>query len=75
MDRTLWMNDIQECPTFPDINIAAEKIEVNVSFVRGDDLLVPLPNPVDFTFIDTWHVFGQLKRELSRYDIINQCVI
>jgi hypothetical protein len=36
------------------------------SFVHASDLDCPLVE-TDFLFIDTWHVYGQLKRELARW--------
>lgn len=45
-----------------------KKIRVHHSFVEGNDLHVPLPlESFDMVFIDTWHVYGQLKRELVRF--------
>lgn len=66
-NSTLFMNDINYC----DINEiqSAAKVEKNIDvhFVEGDDLTIELPMKTDLTFIDTWHVYGQLKRELVRY--------
>jgi hypothetical protein len=39
---------------------------VNASFVEQSDLECPLVQ-TDLLFIDTWHVYGQLKRELDRW--------
>ena len=39
---------------------------VNASFVEQSDLDCPLVN-TDLLFIDTWHVYGHLKRELARW--------
>ena len=40
--------------------------EPRASFVHGSDLTCPLVD-TDMLFIDTWHVYGQLKRELERW--------
>jgi len=40
---------------------------VNASFVNQSDLDCPLVK-TDLLFIDTWHVYGQLKRELARWN-------
>jgi hypothetical protein len=32
-----------------------------------NDLTLALKAPVDMTFIDTWHVYGQLRRELAHF--------
>lgn len=41
-------------------------IEPRASFVHASDLTCPLVE-TDLLFIDTWHVYGQLKRELARW--------
>lgn len=40
--------------------------EPRASFVHDSDLTCPLIE-TDMLFIDTWHVYGQLKRELARW--------
>lgn len=40
---------------------------VNASFYEQSDLECPLAD-TDLLFIDTWHVYGQLKRELARWN-------
>jgi hypothetical protein len=40
---------------------------VNAEFVNQSDLDCPLVK-TDLLFIDTWHVYGQLKRELDRWN-------
>ena len=40
--------------------------EPRASFVQDSDLTCPLIE-TDMLFIDTWHVYGQLKRELARW--------
>jgi cephalosporin hydroxylase len=40
---------------------------VNASFVHQSDLECALVE-TDLLFIDTWHVYGQLKRELARWN-------
>lgn len=38
---------------------------VEATFVRGDSAKTPLGIPVDMLFIDTFHVYGHLRRELE----------
>lgn len=40
--------------------------KVNVVYIQASDLDVP-PIHTDLLFIDTWHVYGQLKREFSHW--------
>lgn len=58
------------------LTYTAEKLAIEAgikySFLTGSDLDVPLPESVDLTFIDTWHVYGHLKRELIRFAPITQ---
>ena len=44
----------------------AKKQGVDVVFYQQNDLECP-QEPTDLLFIDTWHVYGQLKRELDRW--------
>ena len=48
---------------------------VNASFFEQSDLDCPLVN-TDLLFIDTWHIYGHLKRELSRWNSsVNKFII
>jgi hypothetical protein len=49
----------------PFLNLCRDR-GVNASFVEQSDLECPLVQ-TDLLFIDTWHVYGQLKRELARW--------
>ena len=40
---------------------------VNVCFYQQSDLECPLED-TELLFIDTWHIYGQLKRELDRWN-------
>jgi len=42
---------------------------VNIESYWINDLELNI-DPVDLTFIDTWHVYGQLKRELNKFKLI-----
>ena len=41
--------------------------DINVIFYQQSDLDCPIEN-TDLLFIDTWHVYGHLKRELNRWN-------
>jgi hypothetical protein len=48
---------------------------VNVIFYEMSDLTCPLEQ-TDLLFIDTWHVYGHLKRELNRWhSYVNKYII
>src|SRR5258706_1286433 len=44
----------------------ARKEGIDFTFLHGDDLTFEYPQ-ADFIFLDTWHVYGQLKRELEKF--------
>jgi hypothetical protein len=48
---------------------------VNVMFYEQSDLECPLEQ-TDLLFIDTWHIYGHLKRELARWNsYVNKYII
>jgi hypothetical protein len=65
-NKTLIMNDITVCPT-EHIETLANKTDLRIIPIWKNNLTLELEGPVDLTFIDTWHVYGQLKRELERF--------
>jgi hypothetical protein len=58
--------DIDRHSNTIDFGRLARKCGVDVVFRQGSDLEVEM-EPTDLFFIDTWHVYGQLKRELARW--------
>jgi hypothetical protein len=56
--------DIDDVPEIPDIARMVAHYDISMSFVCGDSATTPI-KPVDLLFIDTWHVYGHLKRELA----------
>jgi hypothetical protein len=44
-----------------------ENENINAKFYRESDLTCPMEK-TDLLFIDTWHVYGHLKRELERWN-------
>ena len=64
--RLLFMNDLTKC----DINKllkATSTLPIEMKYKWINNLQLELPQNVDMTFIDTWHVYGQLKRELAKF--------
>ena len=43
-----------------------QKEGIDYSFIQGNDLNIEIEE-VDCIFIDTWHVYGQMKRELEKF--------
>jgi hypothetical protein len=64
--RTMYMSDINVCDTSL-IETVSKQTDLKIVAKWGNNLELDLEEDVDLTFIDTWHVYGQLKRELARF--------
>jgi hypothetical protein len=76
-DKVIFLNDIDDC-NIDEFKKLAETNYVSVKYQWINNLeLEFLPNETfDLTFIDTWHVYGQLKRELEKFSkITNNYII
>jgi cephalosporin hydroxylase len=58
--------DIYKSSSIDQFLVDCNSVGVNASFIEGSDLECPLVN-TDLLFIDTWHIYGHLKRELARW--------
>jgi len=67
--KELILNDIVECDISELLGIT-EKINISTHWCNNLHLI--FNEPVDLTFIDTWHVYGQLKRELNLFGPITK---
>ena len=68
-NKKILLNDITEC----DINellSATKDLNINVTYNWINDLDLDIKENVDLIFIDTWHVYGHLKRELNKFSVI-----
>jgi hypothetical protein len=76
----LVVNDIQTCDIGPLMN-ATHLLPIQYKSLWMNNLDIDLVNDLDnqtfdMIFIDTWHVYGQLKRELDKFSpIINKYII
>ena len=59
--------DPQSHPNIVEFQNIATKEKLNSVFYAQSDLECPIET-TDLLFIDTWHVYGQLKRELARWN-------
>lgn len=64
--KLMYMNDINVCDTGRLESVSAHT-DLKIITKWGNNLELALEEDVDLTFIDTWHVYGQLKRELARF--------
>ena len=65
-NNELLMNDIEMCE-FKEIETLSINTGIKYSFLHKNNLELNLDRDFDLTFIDTWHVYGQLKRELAKF--------
>jgi hypothetical protein len=63
----LYCVDIEDIPSISGVINIGKTLGVKVTFLREDSAKVNLPEEVDLLFIDTWHVYGHLKRELNKH--------
>ena len=60
--------DLSDPPYLEEIIAMTTELKVNYTFIRDNSLKVLLPvKNANLVFIDTWHVYGQLKRELAKF--------
>jgi hypothetical protein len=63
----LYMVDPVSSNEMPNFLSMCKTEGINAEFFNQSDLDCPLVK-TDLLFIDTWHVYGQLKRELERWN-------
>jgi len=64
--KKMFMNDINSCDV-EDIVSHSKSFDIELSYEWKNNLLLEFKENYDITFIDTWHVYGQLKRELDKF--------
>jgi hypothetical protein len=74
--KRLFLNDITKCDINELLNSANSFNNISINYEWKNNLLLELNENYDITFIDTWHVYGQLKRELDKFSkITNKYII
>jgi hypothetical protein len=63
--KTLISVDLNPCPIDRAMTLA-KQANIDHRFIRGNDIEIDI-EPTDLLFIDTWHVYGHLKRELAKH--------
>ncbi len=64
--KLLLMNDINPCDIRELLNVTKD-LPTQMRYEWKNNLNLDLTETYDLTFIDTWHVYGQLKRELAKF--------
>jgi hypothetical protein len=74
--KKLFMNDIHECK-IDDLIDSTQGLNIEIKSKWCNNLELEFNDETyDLTFIDTWHVYGQLKRELNKFSkITNKYII
>jgi hypothetical protein len=67
--KQMLLNDIEKCDIDDLINVA-EMIDIDVQYIWKNNLDIVVSGTYDMVFIDTWHVYGQLKRELEKFSVL-----
>lgn len=74
-NKKLLLNDISKC-NITELLQLTTNLGIDVSYQWVNDLELDINEPHDLTFIDTWHVYGQLKRELEKFSkVTNKYII
>ncbi len=64
--KLLLMNDINPCDIRELLNVTKD-LPIQMRYEWKNNLDLNLTETYDLTFIDTWHIYGQLKRELAKF--------
>lgn len=73
--KKLLVNDIEPCP-IEELQSIMNDLPIEFQYKWISDLDMVVEENYDMTFIDTFHVYGQLKRELEKYSkITNKYII
>ena len=72
----IFMNDISECDLV-ELLEKTKELSIKISYKWSNNLTLDFgKEKFDLTFIDTWHCYGQLKRELNKFNkITNKYII
>jgi hypothetical protein len=64
--KKILLNDKMECDIDELLN-ETKTLPIEISYQWKNDLDLELTSNYDMVFIDTWHVYGHLKRELAKF--------
>lgn len=69
--KRLFLNDIDKCNIDELLHITKD-LPIEIKYEWKNNLDLNLQETFDLTFIDTWHIYGQLKRELAKFSPITK---
>lgn len=67
--KKILLNDKMECNIDELLN-ETKTLPIEISYQWKNNLDLELTSNYDMVFIDTWHVYGHLKRELAKFSLI-----
>jgi ABC-type Fe3+-hydroxamate transport system substrate-binding protein len=68
--KMILLNDINEC-NIQELVEKTKDLNVEIKYEWKNDLELEIKENVDMVFIDTLHVYGQLKRELEKFSKVS----
>jgi hypothetical protein len=73
--KKILLNDIEKC-NIEELLEFTKNLDIKINYEWTNNLNLIIDENYDMIFIDTWHVYGQLKRELKKFSkIINKYII
>src|SRR5262245_12793093 len=73
--REIVCVDIEDVPEMENVRKIAAEHGIALTFMRHDSATCSIPM-VDLLFIDTWHIYGHLKRELrNHHDRVRKFIV
>ena len=70
--KYLFLNDIEKCDIVDLLNVSRD-LNITAGYEWINDLDLDFKERrFDLTFIDTWHIYGQLKRELAKFSLLTK---
>lgn len=68
--KILFLNDLQVCD-ISELLECTKNMNIDIKYQWINCLDLEVSETFDMVFIDTWHVYGQLKRELAKFSKIS----
>ena len=74
-NKKILLNDIEQCNISRLLQLT-NHLKIDIKYEWVNDLDLEIKENYDLTFIDTWHVYGPLKRELEKFSkVTNKYII
>lgn len=75
LTKKILLNDIKKC-NIEELLEFTKNLDIIINYEWINNLNLVIDENYDMVFIDTWHVYGQIKRELNKFSkITNKYII